>query len=639
VRSLRYVPPGLLLATLALAGCGSGRAGDTCSTDLDCAEGSCIEGICTTCRSSDDCDPGATCLDGWPGGYCALPCQYTATSGADVPVNAGSPSCPRDELVCAQFGEAGQVCLLGCRSDADCGSAYACTDDGYCRPACSSHAQCGSGRSCGPDGTCMAGRALAGEPGAACTEDAQCTSGASPVCARADEGWPGGTCLSSCADTDGGADACPADTLCLVFDEATDSSWCMQSCETNFDCRPEYFCQRVDGYGFCMARCNASSVPFCTEAGMTCEPNSGACVDDTGAGTSVETLDLGTVSVSRNREFGSFAFDVVDDVASFTITVTSDGGGVSVPYRIVAPSGREVFAVERMGSSEMRILAYNEGSFAVLYPNSPRLSVEPGRWKFSLYNQDGGGTARVRVLLKHGPGVIAGGTIDVNAFVVTDEFGANPAGDPRFQEMMTSFEAAWATVGLAVGAVEVIPVTGSERTRWSTIDTIDGARSEFREMIGTLSARAPNGAALNFFFVDAIEAGSEGFIVLGLAAGIPGIPVIPGTDASGVAVSTVAIDPSFGLGGPAGLGTTMAHEGGHWLGLYHTTEQEGTLHDPIPDTLECPASRDSDRSGYVDSRECAGRGAQYLMFWEADTHALEITPNQAYVILRNPAVR
>lgn len=624
------------LVALVLGGCGNGKAGDSCASDLDCAEGSCLEGLCVTCRSSADCEPGATCLDGWPGGYCASPCEYVGTG--EEGINSGTPTCPREDLVCAQYGEAGQVCLRGCVADADCGSAYACTEDGYCRPSCTADAQCGSGRSCAADGTCQAGAAAAGSPGAACTDDPQCTVGAGALCARAADGWPGGTCLSSCADAVGGADACPAETVCLIFDQQTDSSWCLQACASNFDCRPEYYCQPVDGTGFCMARCDASAVSFCTDAGLACEPNSGACVDATAGATSVDTIDLGTVDVQPNREFGSFSFDVSADVASFTITVTSDGGGLSVPYRIVAPSGHEVFDVERMGASEMRILPYNEGSFAVLYPNSPRLSVDTGRWRFTLYNEDGGGSARVRVLLKRGPGVISTGTIDVNAFIVTDEFGADPASDARFQTMMSSFRSNWASAGLAVGTVQVVMVTGAERTRWSTIDTIEGPNGEYRQMIGTLSGRAP-APGLNFFFVDAIEAGQEGFIVLGLAAGIPGIPLLPGTDTSGVAVSTVAIDPSFGLGGPAGLGTTMAHEGGHWLGLYHTTEQPGTLHDPLPDTVECPASRDVDRSGFVDANECARSGAQYLMFWEANTGAAQVTPNQAYVLLRNPAVR
>jgi hypothetical protein len=186
--------------------------------------------------------------------------------------------------------------------------------------------------------------------------------------------------------------------------------------------------------------------------------------------------------------------------------------------------------------------------------------------------------------------------------------------------------------------VNVIEVTGADRERFRSINSIDGQNSAYRTMIQTLTRQVSN-EGLNFFFVDEITTGQAGFIILGIAAGIPGIPVLQGNNTSGVAVSTVAIDPSFGLGGAAGVGSTMAHEGGHWLGLYHTTEQPGTLHDPLPDTVECNASKDRDGSGYVDAGECSGSGSQYLMFWEAAVEARDISPNQAYVLLRNPAVK
>jgi hypothetical protein len=43
-------------------------------------------------------------------------------------------------------------------------------------------------------------------------------------------------------------------------------------------------------------------------------------------------------------------------------------------------------------------------------------------------------------------------------------------------------------------------------------------------------------------------------------------------------------------GAPAGVATTMAHEVGHFLGLFHTSEQSffgsQAIHDPLPDTSE-----------------------------------------------------
>ncbi len=50
---------------------------------------------------------------------------------------------------------------------------------------------------------------------------------------------------------------------------------------------------------------------------------------------------------------------------------------------------------------------------------------------------------------------------------------------------------------------------------------------------------------------------------------------------------------------------TMAHEGGHYLGLFHTTEAEATLFDPLdaPPAASCPTTR----NGFILRRNPAVR--------------------------------
>ncbi len=55
----------------------------------------------------------------------------------------------------------------------------------------------------------------------------------------------------------------------------------------------------------------------------------------------------------------------------------------------------------------------------------------------------------------------------------------------------------------------------------------------------------------------------------------------------------------------------LSHESGHFLGLYHTTEADGSHIEPITDTPMC---FDDDGDGFVSPMECPS-GATNLMFW------------------------
>src|SRR5438309_445465 len=69
-----------------------------------------------------------------------------------------------------------------------------------------------------------------------------------------------------------------------------------------------------------------------------------------------------------------------------------------------------------------------------------------------------------------------------------------------------------------------------------------------------------------------------------------------------VAAAPFAASPTSALD-TDGMGTTAAHEIGHYLGLYHTSERDGSEHDPIDDTPECAAG------------DSACPDAANVMFW------------------------
>lgn len=73
--------------------------------------------------------------------------------------------------------------------------------------------------------------------GDSCESDRECPSGA--VC---DVTAPGGYCMIQGCDTN----QCPTDSICIDFDKET--SFCMEACENESDCRDAYACKQ-DSHG------------------------------------------------------------------------------------------------------------------------------------------------------------------------------------------------------------------------------------------------------------------------------------------------------------------------------------------------------------------------------------------------------
>jgi hypothetical protein len=140
---------------------------------------------------------------------------------------------------------------------------------------------------------------------------------------------------------------------------------------------------------------------------------------------------------------------------------------------------------------------------------------------------------------------------------------------------------------------------------------------------------------------------------------IPGPSGFGGTVKGGAAVSIADLaagtcETSFSPAqcGADSVAYIAAHEGGHWLGLYHTSEQDGETFDPLADTAACkcqacvPAAQvpQCGASTVVLGANCS-QGTQVcgaasnLMFWllDANSHGL-VSPQQGTIMRLDPAV-
>jgi hypothetical protein len=140
--------------------------------------------------------------------------------------------------------------------------------------------------------------------------------------------------------------------------------------------------------------------------------------------------------------------------------------------------------------------------------------------------------------------------------------------------------------------------------------------------------------ALTIYFVDDF---SEADGTLGIAGGIPGPNGATLTSASGL---VIALEPhltemsqDFILDTRL-MGSTIAHELGHQLGLAHTTEEDSTTSSSITDVISC-AREGSDSS---DPDLCPD--GENLMFWTSgDAPQEELSVSQVEVMIHNPIIQ
>jgi len=372
-----------------------------------------------------------------------------------------------------------------------------------------------------------------------------------------------------------------------------------------------------------------------------------------GDAVSVEVLFDDTVQMLLGLS-GLVDVDVPDGVVSVTVTVIGEPANYYGLASWVGPDGFELVKPGWTSSTEgqqglcvscKNRISLSETVFAALAPNNPAALVTPGRHTLSLFGYKpptvvggagscGDGVCHysdqfncqrdcrstpsvgpVRVIV-HAKLADTGalpetGVLDLNLhFTGAQGLTAEKARtDANFQGILDSMRTIYAQAGVALGALTYRDIDPA----FKVIEAIDGDGNDLEAMFATSEG---NPSALNLFFVDTIAAGQFGGfgVILGISGGIPGPPIEQGTRRSGVAI---AIKPVQGA--PAGIDTTMAHETGHFLGLFHTSEQAffgPQIHDPLPDTPDNDAS--------------------YLMFNTGAGNKL--SPSQGVVMRRSPWV-
>jgi hypothetical protein len=298
----------------------------------------------------------------------------------------------------------------------------------------------------------------------------------------------------------------------------------------------------------------------------------------------------------------------------------------------------------------------------------------------------------VMVITKQTPGgaIPGSGNLDVIIYFATTVAGgnrpgtasapllaANAATDPDLIRMEATLRGLFAKANVNVRSVSYRDLPASVQAGYATGLNIDdsGPCSD----LARLFKNAAEVNALHIFFVRSLIASDFGTTteVVGVDGTIPGPATIGGSVGSGAAVSTSDlrrttigtpprstcppppdVDPI--ACGPDVTAYIIAHEAGHFLGLYHVTESEGTSFDPLIDTPMCPCLQcapspsaraqcasatpapASPRSMSVSdcSASATCGGGQNLMFWLLESGSRgDLSLDQGRVMRANPLVQ
>ena len=342
------------------------------------------------------------------------------------------------------------------------------------------------------------------------------------------------------------------------------------------------------------------------------------------SGSNNSNFSVLEITQTAGRDGHSGSFVIPENGISFLLSIFLDNNNSVVFKSLTDPDGIDILSA----SSTPNLYVHASGRQGyygygnVLVPQSPSFSTKAGTWTFTAYTND-----RVNLALRTGS-TPSTATIPVQPYITG-----------------TVWSAGDITVALNVMS-DIYLKNGITLTVKSTITISETEYSEVSPTFtnSTTSALVKQGSSdsVNIFFIEDFS----GSNLLGTAAGVPG-SMGDVNSYNGVLVSLEAHSIANSLEAQL-LGETAAAVIGSQLGLFHTSEGNGTSFDILSDTPECHAStQDNDSSGTVTAEECEGYGADNLMFWTtwstssraAGKKQETLSSHQQYVLKYSPIAK
>lgn len=344
------------------------------------------------------------------------------------------------------------------------------------------------------------------------------------------------------------------------------------------------------------------------------------------AGSGIERVELGSFTTD-DEGFVDVPYEVPEAAVSSLLGCGPYGyDRLATAAAIASPAGT-IYDDAAPGATPVRVSTSSD-FLPVLLPVSPDLDLQPGKHTATLafeapdYPVTTECEALYRVAEARETGALDLDLVFVGVDGVVEHLNEEDfESAPGFADVVDAYSDFLGTAGLSLGELRPHDFTGDV----STYTHVEGED----ELGALLRFTAADAQSVTIFFVQDIDLG-DGASILGRAGGSPGMVATGGNSKAGVVVSV-----ANWLTDPAGVALVMAHETGHFLGLFHTTETTGDAFDPIGDTPECPQD-----DGAAEDGDCAGKGVENLMWWNYSPATMEsFSADQAWVLQRSAVVR